>query len=165
MSTNTTTGREAMTAITIINQEQARWEARNAYHAEIADDAKNVVNNLIDNLENNGSFASVLAFFLDQDYYEILDTEEMQDEIEMILCEHHMIFNYWKAVNVINEWSQNPSAYEEIGIEPKDDFYELAVDCAYWAVRADLIDHIQHRLTYGHDAIVEKIKNKLVATI
>ena len=103
-----------MTDITIINQEQARWEARNAYHAEIADDAKNVVNNLIDNLENNGSFASVLAFFLDQDYYEILDTEEMQDEIEMILCEHHMIFNYWKAVNVINEWSQNPNALEPL---------------------------------------------------
>ena len=148
-----------------INQEQARWEARNAYHAEIAYDAKNVINNLIDNLENNGSFASVLAFFLDNDYNEILDSEEMIEEIEMILCEHHMIFTYWKAVNVVNEWSQNPSAYEEIGIEPKDNFYELAVDCAYWAVRADLMDHLQHRLTYGHDEIVANLQQKLLATI
>ena len=151
--------------MTVLRQEQARWEARNAYHEEIAHDARNVVNNLIDNLESKGSFASVLAFFLDKDHNEILASDEMVHEMDMILCEHHMIVTYWKAVNVINEWSQNPSAYEEIGIEPKDNFYELAVDCAYWAVRADLFDHIQHRLTYGHDEIVEKIKNKLLATI
>lgn len=148
-----------------INQETARWEARNAYHAEIADDAKNVINNLIDSLERKGSFASVLAFFMDHDWYDIIDSDEMIYEIDMVLCEHHMIFNAWKAVMVVNEWSQNPSAYEEIGIEPKDDFYELAMDCAYWAVRADLTDHLQHQLTYGHDAIVEKIKKKLLAII
>ena len=145
--------------------ELAPWEARKEYHAEIADDAVKVINNLIDNLESNGSLASVLAFFMDHDYYDILDSDEMIEEIDVLLSEHHMIFNSWKAVNVINEWSQNPDAYEDAYIEPKDDFYELAIECAYWAVRADLTDHLQHRLTYGHDAIIEKIKNKLLATI
>ena len=164
MSTNTPTEREPMQEPKTISELEP-WEARKEYHAEIADDAKNAINNLIDNLESNRSFAGVLAFFMDHEWDDILYSEEMIEEIDMILCEHHMILNAWKAVNVLNEWSQNPNAYEEVYIEPKDNFYELAVDCAYWAVRADLMDHLQHELTYNYDAIVEKIKNKLLETI
>ena len=150
------------------------WEDRNSYHEEIRGIAKNVIANTLeaiayengythagDPVEQFRGMTASLNFLTSEKNagVNIVLSDAMQEEIETALAEETLIFDPATAVKVVSEWTQNPDAAQGVhGLpitlrEDRNPFYEVAMQCAYHSVRADVTDHLNFILGCERDGI------------
>jgi len=76
---------------------------------------------------------------------------DLWDFISEQADQSHYVFINWVAVKVATQWSQNPEAYLDYGIELDlkqggNPLHAIAVQMAYYAMMADITDEINHAL-------------------